>query len=458
MSTAVALLLDGRTMRQPVRLMPVLWPLLAELVLGFALGLAGLWLASGEGDAAAAGFSLAHQIVGATALLYRIVNMGVSVVITQSLGAGHPDYARSVARSALGASTRVGLVLAGSLWASSSVLLLGLGASSDVQSASTGLLQWLAVALVVDGYCAALGGVLRANLRGRAAMWVSLAMHAAHLVGCWVLMPRMGLVGFGVALLISRVLAMGLQSVLWRRLLGLTPSAADWWAWRFELLRPALRIGLPGAAEGVAYRLAMLVSVAVVTSLGTTTLAAHAYAQQLMTAAVLATVAVGFACEIVVGHLVGAAQLREANRMVKHALWLCMGLSVSVACVNAMVAPWSLSHFSVDPTVLASGASLMWLAVLLEPGRTCNVVVINALRGAGDAQFPVIVGAVSMVCVMAGGSWLLGVVLGWGLKGVWLSFVADETLRGVIMAWRWHSLGWTRHARLARSQTRVRAG
>ena len=48
--------------------------------------------------------------------------------------------------------------------------------------------------------------------------------------------------------------------------------------------------------------------------------------------------------------------------------------------------------------------------MLLEPGRTFNLIVINALRATGDARYPVVVGAGSMLLVLAGGSWLLGVV------------------------------------------------
>ena len=91
--------------------------------------------------------------------------------------------------------------------------------------------------------------------------------------------------------------------------------------------------------------------------------------------------------------------------------------------------------------------SLLWLTVLLEPGRTFNLVVINALRATGDARFPVAAGALSMIVVLAGGSWWLGVHLGYGLAGVWIAYAADEWLRGLTMAARWYRHGWVRHAR-----------
>ena len=100
--------------------------------------------------------------------------------------------------------------------------------------------------------------------------------------------------------------------------------------------------------------------------------------------------------------------------------------------------------------------ALLWWTVLLEPGRTFNLVVINALRAAGDARYPVLAGAASMVVVLAGGSWLLGVELGLGLVGVWIAYAADEWLRGLLMWRRWARLQWVPHAR--RSRRRLAAG
>ena len=85
--------------------MAIAWPLLAELVLGFGVGLLGLWLASRESDTASAAFALSNHVQGSFFLLFRIISMGVSVVITQNLGAGNLADADRTARAALGAST-----------------------------------------------------------------------------------------------------------------------------------------------------------------------------------------------------------------------------------------------------------------------------------------------------------------------------------------------------------------
>jgi putative MATE family efflux protein len=440
----------------PPRLLALTWPLLAELVLGMGVGIAGLWLASRTSDSAAAAFALSGHVLNAFFLLFRVVSMGVSVVVTQDLGAGNRAGAERTARAALGASTWVGAAVAIGVLATGGTLLAWLGAGADVLAVGVPFLQALAPALLFDAYNASLSAVLRAHLRTREAMLNVLAMHALHLALCVPLMhgagpiPALGLPGFAVAMALSRLAGIAIHLWLWQRTLGMVPRWRDAWALHLAPLRPVLRIGVPGAAESIAYRLAMLASLAAVARGGTGALATHGYASQLMNLVVLASLSLGFAGEILIGHQVGAGRLREAHRTLRRCLGWALGLSVGLALLIAVTAPLTLRLFTRDPAIVASASLLLWITVVLEPGRTCNVVVINALRATGDARFPVQAGIASMAIVMAGGSWLLGVHYGLGLVGVWIAYALDEWVRGVIMVARWHSLAWTRQARASR--------
>ena len=438
------------------RLLALAWPMLAEMVLGFAVGMLGLWLASRESDTSAAAFALANQLQAVFFLLFRVIGMGVSVVITQNLGAGNRAAAQATARAALGASTWLGLATAILVFAGAGALLSLLNAPAAVLRLGQPYLQVLALALLLDAFNASMAAVMRAHLRTRDTMFNILAMHGVHLLLCLPLMrgfgalPALGLVGFALAMALSRLFGLLVHLALWRWRLQIVPRAADWWRLRHSLLRPVLQIGLPGAAENVAYRLAMLVSVTVVAGLGSTALATQTYAFQLMNVVVLFSVSLGFASEILIGHLIGAGHLQEAHRLLRKSRWWGLLVAISMALLVALTAPWTLTLFTNDAQIIASATTLLWLTVLLEPGRTCNIVIINALRATGDARFPVAAGAASMLFVMAGGSWLLGVHFKLGLLGVWIAYSADEWLRGLAMAARWFGHGWVPAARATR--------
>ncbi|RZU01250.1 putative MATE family efflux protein [Rivibacter subsaxonicus] len=431
----------------------IAWPMAAELLLGIAVGLVGVALAARVSDAAAAAYGIGNTLFATFFIVFRIIGAGVSVVITQRLGAGDRAGADALARAGLGASLWLGVAVALVLAAGAGPLLQALGTPAEVQPLAAPYLRVLALALGLDALNALMGAVLRAHLHVRRALLISLATHALHLLACLPLMrgdgplPALGLGGFALAMVISRVAAVALHRRGWREHLALVPRAADWWRLERGVLAPALHIGVPGAAENIAYRLAALVVTSVVAHLGTASLAAHAYAQQLGGLLILGSLSLGLAAEILVGHDVGAGRIDLARRRVRTSIRWGLLVSTLSALLLALLGPPAIGLFTQDEALVELAVTLLWIGVALEPGRAMNLVYVNALRAAGDVRWPVAVAALSMSIVMAGGAWLLGSVMGLGLAGVWIALVADEWLRGLAMAWRWHGGAWQERAR-----------
>jgi putative MATE family efflux protein len=446
-----------------LRLWPIAWPLFLELLLGMGVGAVGTVLAARLGDAAGAAFALANQVFTAFFILFRVVGAGIGVVVTQSLGAGRPDSAAATAKAALGASTWVGAALAAAALLLAHPLVSLMQAPPEVAPLATALLMALAPALLLDAWNASMAVVMRAHLRARDTLVVMVAMHSLHvlLVGPlmfgWGAWAGWGLLGFAAAVVAARLLALLLHQWFWRHRLGLRTHWDDWLRWRSAELRPVAHIGLPGAAENMGWRLAFLVSVAAVASLGTGALATHAYTYQVMMLILLFGLATGLAAEVLVGHQIGAGHFRAADQLVRRSMARGLAVSFTVALGAALTGPWLMRLFTSDPQIIQSASRLLWITVLLEPGRTFNLVVINALRAAGDARYPVLAGSASMLIVLAGGSWFMVHVWGWGLEGVWLAYAADEWLRGLLMWRRWRQLKWVPYARASR-RARSRPG
>lgn len=434
----------------PPRLWPLLWPLFLELALGMAVGLVATALAARLSDGAAGAFALTNHLLSTLFIVFRIIGAGLGVVVTQALGRGARGSADALARAALGAGSWIGLGCAAFALGAGRPLLALLQAPDALVPIALPFLHWLAPGLMLDAWNAVMASVMRAHLRARDTLAVLIAMNALQLGLTFALMPSQGLIGFAWALIASRLLGLALHSLLWTLRLDLRPRWTDWWQWRRAEVAAMLHIGLPGAAENIAYRLAFMVSVAVAGKLGGDALAAQAYASQIMYCVLLGGLAIGLSMEILIGHLIGAGRLREAHQLLRRSLASGLLISLGVALTAALLGPWLLAGFTQDAGIAAQAQTLLWLTVLLEPGRTFNLVVINALRATGDARYPVAVGAASMALVLAGGSWLLGWQLGYGLVGLWIAYAADEWLRGLLMWRRWATLGWLNAARASR--------
>jgi putative MATE family efflux protein len=439
------------------RLTAVAAPLFIELALGIGMGMVGTALAARLGDAQGAAFALANHVLSMLFILFRVVGAGVSVVVAQSLGRAQRAAADAASKAALGASTWLGGGIALAALLLAAPLLRALNAPADVLPLALPLLQCMAPAMLLDAWNATQSSVMRAHLRGRDVLRVIVVMHVLHLALAVPLMAWLGLPGFALALVASRAVGVALHTWLWQTRLNLALSGRDWWRTPRGDVRAVLAIGAPGAVENILYRSCFIISVGVVGQLGAAPLATHAYTSQINHAVLLAGLATGLAVEIVLGHHIGAGRLRAADRLVRRALAIGLPLSMLLAVAAALAGPWWLRLFTSNATIVAQALVLLWWSVLLEAGRTFNLVLVNALRATGDARFPASVAALSMPLVLALGSWWLGVHLGLGLVGVWIAYAADEWLRGLAMWWRWRRRGWLSHARSAHRRLRAAA-
>jgi len=444
-------------------------PLFFELSIGMAVGMLGTSFAAHISDAAGAAFALTNHLFGLLFMVFRLVGAGIGVVVSQNLGAKHRDEADRVARAALAAGTWMGGSMAVVALLFARPLLQVLNAPADVLALATPLLQVLSLALLLDAWNACMASVMRAHLRTRETMWVMGVMHAVHVGLAWPLMHGLhlsfgiawvdnweawGLPGFAIALVISRLTGLYLHWYLWRRRLNIVPLWTDFWRVRMTQMKHILHIGLPSAAENLSWELAFMVSVAAVGVLGTQALATQAYVLQFNMWILISGAAIGITVEMLVGHMVGARQWRQAHTLVRRAQKLGFFITLLVACAMALGAPWLLRWFTQDPRIIEEGVTLLWLSILLETGRTFNLIVIAALRATGDSRYPFYAGVGSMALVLAGGSWLLGVHWQLGLPGVWMAYAADEWIRGMLMWRRWLSLGWLPHARATHARLR----
>jgi putative MATE family efflux protein len=427
-------------------------------LLGYSVALAGLWLAAHTSDSAAGSFGLANQVLETLFVVFRVLAIGMGVVITQMLGGRQDDAARRTALSGLGACTWAGLAVMFFLLLGDELILDVLNAPEQIWPLAGPYLQLLAPAALLEGYNLTMASILRAHLHVKDSLRIMIAMHGSHLllavplmlgVGPW---EGMGLYGFAIALLVSRALGLWLHLVMWKKRMALVPTMRHWWVLQPRVLKPVLRIGVPGATAELGYRAAFMVSLATAARLGVGALATHSYTLQLLKYVLLISLAIGWACEIMVGRLVGSGQFQKAHSLVMKAVRNGLVASGSMALMAALAAPWLLRMFTKDPQVIQAAQTLLWIAVALETGRVFNLIVTGALRATGDAIYPVVASIGSFVLVLGLGSYFLG--RAWGLPGIFVAYAADEWVRGLLMMARWHWHGWLPHARKVQRRLR----
>ena len=209
-----------------------------------------------------------------------------------------------------------------------------------------------------------------------------------------------------------------------------------------DILRNLIKLGIPTAGENISYNISQIMIVAFVNTLGTVAINTKIYCGTLTNFSYLYSISVAMATQIIVGHAVGAEDYDFAYKRVCKSIIPSVVISVAIAVVNLSLSPVTLSLFTDNADSVSLGRKVMFIAVFLEIGRTCNLVVINSMRAAGDVKFPTYLGIASMWGVSVLFAYILGIVLQMGLVGVWIAMAADEILRGIIVVIRWRKGTW----------------
>lgn len=421
------------------------------------VGTVDVFMVSHISDSAVAGLGVANQLVILFLIIFNFIGIGTSVVITHHLGAKDRAGADAIATTAIAANTWMGVAVSLCVFAFAAPMLRLMQLPANLMPFALPFLTLMGGTVFMESMNMSISAVLRAHRHTRDAMLVTFGQNVVNVLAVcttlfgWFGMPKMGVLGVAMASVFSRCLACLALWLLLEYRTKLRLRARDFVRISRQRVGRILHIGLPAAGEHLSYWVALLVVTSFVARFGGESLAIQSYTMQVMRLVMIFSIALGLGTEILIGHLVGAGAFEEAYRELLRSLRIGFAIASGAIIIVALAAPHLLGLFTHDPRIIAGGVLLLRLAVLLEPGRVFNVVVINSLRATGDARFPVQIGAVVMWGVWVPLAWVLGVKLGWGLTGIWISMIIDEWLRGVLMYRRWKQRRWIKYARRSRA-------
>jgi len=110
----------------------------------------------------------------------------------------------------------------------------------------------------------------------------------------------------------------------------------------------------------------------------------------------------------------------------------------------ALVPAVFLGLFTSSPDVVSAGIGSMVVIGIAQPFQAIIFTIGGALRGAGDTRYTLAITIVNWFVVRLPLAVGLGIVVGWGLTGVWLAVAIDYAIRAGLMARRFHSGAWQR--------------
>ncbi|WP_347905895.1 MATE family efflux transporter [Pseudomonas purpurea] len=432
------------------------WPILIEQLLRLSVGLIDTFMISHISDQAVAAVGSTNQINVLAILLFGPLAIGSSILTTHHLGANDPAGANRIARNAMTACTWLGLIISALVLLFPGDIFAALHLTFDLRELAYPFLMLVGGTLFIEAQMQCLCAILRANGHTKAPMIVALAQNILTLGGNYLLLyghfglPELGVLGVSISTVVSRIIACCILWFLVKRHTGFVFEFKHIVSFDPRTFKRILQLGLPAAGEGICWFLGYMTITALCASLGGNTLATLTYTIQIVLMVMVYSIAIGLATEIIVGHMIGAGDIEAANRQLHRSLKIGLMIAVPMSITVACATPFLLALFTDNPEIISTGAKLMLIGLILEPGRVLNFVVVNALRATGDIRYILLVAPLSIWGIMVLGGWTLAAHFELGLIGIWIAMTLDEWCRGLLMYRRWRSGQWKQHAHQAR--------
>lgn len=432
-----------------LRLFNLAWPIFIETALFMLLGFVDVFVLSRYDDLAASSVNTANQAVSIITIVFTVISGASAVLISQYLGAKKSENASRIAALSIVFNFATGLFASIIILVFSKNILSFIGARGRVLEFSSLYLSIVGGFLFLQSVLSSMTVIIRNHGLTKISMYVTVGMNLINttldiifVLGLFGL-PRMGVVGVAIATTFSRLLGTAVLAwFLFKKVESLKI---------FKLLKPfpfsdvqdMIKIGVPSALETFLYNLSQLVITSIVLNFLTQAeLITKTYVNNITMFFYVFSISIGQASQIITGHLVGAKKTDVAYSKAMKSYRCALAITLVLALTGVLFRFQLVSIFTDDSLVITLGANILIINLLLEFGRTTNLVLIASLRGAGDVFYPTGCAIFSMWAISVLGSYILAVVFNMGIYGLWIALAADECFRGVMMIIRWKSGKW----------------
>lgn len=247
--------------------------------------------------------------------------------------------------------------------------------------------------------------------------------------------PEWGLVGAGVATVITRVLM--LVSIYYYMLNSKFKKYVEHkGSWDYEMVKKILQIGVPAGTQYVLETGAFVAAALLMGMIGTLPLAAHQIAINLASIPFMVCIGLSSAGAIRMGRAYGENDISRIRFSGGNILWLTVGFMTLTAIVISLLRFELPKLYIKDAEVILMAGNMLLIAAIFQISDGIQAVCVGLLRGLEDVRWP------TFFALMA--YWVFGLPLGyfltfkldWGYIGIWYGLLIGLSLSALFLLLR----------------------
>lgn len=429
----------------------LIFPLFIDQAFIVCMNLFNTSMISSSGLDAVSAVSMVDSINTFLMYIFVAVATGGTIIVAQLKGRG---YINEVPRAISGSVTAV-LILAASISVAVVVAaplilkwIFGNAEAAVFENAKIYLIG-SAVSYVFFAMMEAVSASLRGLGETRSSLVLTLVMNGLYVVMNFFLINvfDMGIVGMVISLITARMVA-ALVSLLFliRKRNPYRLKFTKIFCLDFSIIRRSFTLGLPFAAEQMFFNGGKILTQTFIVGMGTLALATNAITSSVVSLFMIPANTFSLSIITIVGQCIGRKDMNQARKMIKSFMVLTSASYVFLGLLLLPFLPGIVSIFGPEQSILNDIYQIIYIntvaqAILWAP----SFLMPSALRAGGDATFTSVVSMLSMWLFRVVLGYLLGVVLGFGVPGIWFAMESEWGVRGIIFVIRSRGHRWYSH-------------
>lgn len=441
---------SGESIRYP-QMLALFLPILVDQAFIVSLNLINTAMISSAGVDAVSAVNMIDSLNIFLISVFVAVSTGGTVVVAQYKGSGNGLMVSKATAGTVSSVTLLAFCISFvMILLNHPILSLLFGAASPAVTSNAttyfiGSCTSFAGIAIMEAVCGALRGIGKT----KASLLLSVILNALYVVLniVFINLLHMGVLGMSISLNISRYVGAACAIFYLVKMEDdLIVKLKDMLHFQLSMLKRILYIGLPFAAEQMFFNGGKILTQIFIVGLGTYAIATNAICSSIAGIIQIPANALSLTLITVVGQSMGSKNIRDARKFTVSFLWLS---SISFVVMGLIVMPLFhpiVSLFNPPNEIVHDIFVVMLINTIAQvPLWSVSFLTPSALRAAGDSKFTSLVSMLSMWLFRVVLGYILGVVLPFGIVGVWVAMNCEWGIRGFIFLRRFRGNKWASH-------------
>ncbi|MBD7912006.1 MULTISPECIES: MATE family efflux transporter [Clostridium] len=437
-------------------------PIMVEQTFVMLLGVFNTMMAGHIGEEAVSAIGMVDSLNNIFISFFAALSVGATVVVAQQKGKDDLKQVNETVKQALISGLIISSVITMFMW----IFRVGLinsfyGSATELVKANAKI--YIEYTLITYPFIAIeqiANGILRGCGDTKTPMIITIFMNIINIILGYILIygidlnslginfstPSFGISGAAIAIAIARLvgtvviisnLVRGSNNIKLRRIL---PFKFD-----IKVQKEIFGIGVPAGVEQLLFNAGKFIVQVFIVTMGTVSIASNTIGMSICQIPNVLGNSLAIAATTLVGQYVGRNDVKGAKGTL---IYLCKFATVFMVIIGIIcvpLAPTLASLYTDSEDVISLSATLIranGIAMVIWP---ISFVFSAGLKGAGDTRYTMVTAITGMWLFRILIGYLLGVILGLGVLGIWIGMFSDWLVRGSLYSIRLKGTKWLKH-------------